>query len=193
MKIDRSARSPTTRSASVRPRRWPRSPMRPDAARRRDSRSQSARPARHHAAEGFVLRSRAGRHAPTASPPRSRRLPKSERSGLFTVESKKGESFASIAREERRRRAPARALQSEAQAAEERQSRAGPDGAGPDVRGRRRGASRPGSGDRALRSSVGRSSTMHVVKSGETLGGIAKKYTRRRPSLMTANGLDDAR
>ena len=106
------------------------------------SRAQSACPARDHAAEGFLLRSPSRREVPTAFADAFACLPRSERVGFRTVESKKGESFASLAKREGLTGRQLRSVQSEGENAQERQSRAWtgysrPDGArcrGGDVR-----------------------------------------------------------
>ena len=115
-------------------------------------------------------------------------MPKSERIGLVTMESKKGESFESIAR---KNGVSARQLILY----------------NPNLKRLKSGNLAPGqtvlvptSATASLALSVpdpdierwGSSSkgvTMYVVKSGETLGGIAKKYRTTTNALMKANGL----
>ena len=114
-------------------------------------------------------------------------LPKSERLGTRTMASKKGESFASIARREG---IGARQLALY----------------NPSLKVLKSGNLAPGQAvlvptaavasaalavpDPSIeRYSSSRSSTMHVVKSGETLGGIAKRYHTTTAVLMKRNGL----
>jgi membrane-bound lytic murein transglycosylase D len=114
-------------------------------------------------------------------------LPKSERLGTRTMASKKGESFASIARREG---IGARQLTLY----------------NPTLKVLKSGNLAPGQTvlvptaavasaavavpDPSLeRYSSSKSSAMHVVKTGETLGGIAKKYHTTTAVLMKRNGL----
>jgi len=114
-------------------------------------------------------------------------LPKSERVATSTVESKKGQSLESIAR---KNGISARQLSA----------------FNPKLRILKSGNLAPGqtvlvptvavAGAAALvpdpsieRYSSSRGSTTHVVRAGETLGGLAKKYHTTTAALMRANGL----
>ena len=118
------------------------------------------------------------------------RLPKSERLGIRTVTSKKGESFRSIATREG---ISAHQLSLY----------------NPKVKLMKSGNLAPGQSllvptaavataavavpDPAIeRYGSSRGSTTHVVRSGETLGGIAKKYSTTTAQLMKRNGLKRA-
>lgn len=115
-------------------------------------------------------------------------MPKSARVGLFTIESKKGESFESIAR---KNGVSARTLvvyNPKLKRLKSGKLVAGQTVLVPTAAVAAAAASIPdpeieryGSGSR--------SATMHVVKSGETLSGIAKKYGTTSEALMRANGL----
>ena len=115
-------------------------------------------------------------------------LPKSERVGLQTVESKKGESFASIAKQERADGAAARAVQPEGQALKSGNLAPGQVVLVPTAAVAAAATIAP---DPAIEryGSLADASSMHVVKSGETLGGIAKKYHTSTAALMQLNGL----
>jgi membrane-bound lytic murein transglycosylase D len=114
-------------------------------------------------------------------------LPRSERVGFHTVESKKGESFGSLAK---RAGLTARQLSQ----------------FNPKVRTLKSGNLAPGQAilvptalvaagatsvpDPSIeRYSTSRGSTTHVVKSGETLGAIALRYHTSTTALMRSNGL----
>ncbi len=114
-------------------------------------------------------------------------LPKSERVGLHTVESQKGQSLATIgrhdgitARQLARYNPKLRVLKSGNLAA-------GQSVVVPTLAVATAAASVP---DPSIeRYSSSHAATTHIVKSGETLSGIAKKYHTTTASLMKANGL----
>ncbi|HTE45495.1 MAG TPA: transglycosylase SLT domain-containing protein [Gemmatimonadaceae bacterium] len=114
-------------------------------------------------------------------------LPSSERVGLKTVASKKGENFASIAR-----RAGLNARQLSAFNPKVKTLKSGNLSAGTMVLVPTEAIAAAATHvpDPSIeRYSSSRSSTMHVVKSGETLSGLAKKYHTTTSALMRANGL----
>jgi membrane-bound lytic murein transglycosylase D len=118
-------------------------------------------------------------------------LPKSERKGLFTVESKKGESFESISR-----KSGISAKQLTLFNPKLKQLKSGNLAAGqtvviPTEAVASAAASVPDPSIERYGSS--KSATTHVVKPGETLGAIAKKYHTSTAALMKSNGLRRAK
>lgn len=114
-------------------------------------------------------------------------LPKSERAALTTVTSKKGESVASIARKH-----DLTAKQLALFNPKLKRLKSGNLAAGqtvlvpiPAVAA----AATPAPDPSIERYSSSRAKFTHVVKSGETLGGIAKRYHTTTAALMKANGL----
>ena len=117
-------------------------------------------------------------------------LPRSERVGLTTMETKKGQTLESIAR-----KTGLTARQLSAYNPKIKQLKSGRLSVGqtilvPTEAVASAAVSVP---DPAIeRYSSSRSTVMHVVKSGETLSGIAKRYHATTQSLMRANGLKRA-
>jgi len=114
-------------------------------------------------------------------------LPSSERLGYHTAESKKGESIAGIAK-----RAGLSARQLAAFNPKLKTLKSGNLAPGQPViiPASSVAAAATSAPDPSIeRYSTSRNATMHVVKSGETLGGIAKKYHTSTAALMRANGL----
>ncbi|MDB4874403.1 MAG: hypothetical protein JWM41_849 [Gemmatimonadetes bacterium] len=119
-------------------------------------------------------------------------LPKSERLGLFTVESKKGESLESISKKSgisarqlalfnpKLKRLKSGNLAPGQPVVIPTEAVASAAAAVPDPSIERYGSSKG-------------ATTTHVVKAGETLSGIAKKYKTSTAVLMKANGLRRAK
>jgi len=115
------------------------------------------------------------------------RLPKSERVGTRTMSSKKGESFSSIARREGIGARQLSLYNPKLKLLKSGNLAPGQTVLVPTAAVASAALSVP---DPSLeRYSSSRSSTMHVVKGGETLGGIAKKYHTTTALLMKRNGL----
>ncbi|MEP6492251.1 MAG: transglycosylase SLT domain-containing protein [bacterium] len=114
-------------------------------------------------------------------------LPKSERVGLRTIESKKGESIASIARREGLNARQLSLYNPKIKALKSGNLAGGQTILVPTEAIASAATHAP---DPSIeRYSSSRSSTLHVVKSGETLGAIAKKYHTTTAALMKSNGL----
>jgi membrane-bound lytic murein transglycosylase D len=114
-------------------------------------------------------------------------LPKSERQGLHTVTSKKGESIASMARREGLNSKQLSLFNPKAKVLKSGNLAPGQSIIVPTEAVVSAAAYVP---DPSIeRYSSSRTTSMHVVKSGETLGGIAKKYHMTSAALMKANGL----
>ena len=114
-------------------------------------------------------------------------LPRSERVGFHTVESKKGESFASLAKREGLAGRQLAQFNPKARALKSGNLAAGQTILVPTALVAAAATSAP---DPSIeRYSTSRGSTTHVVKSGETLGGIALKYHTSTATLMRSNGL----
>lgn len=114
-------------------------------------------------------------------------LPKSERQGLRTVISKKGESAASIARRDGLTSKQLSAFNPKLKALKSGNLAPGQTVLVPTEAVAAAAAYVP---DPSIeRYSSSRGTTTHVVKAGETLGGIAKKYHMSSAALMKANGL----
>ena len=114
-------------------------------------------------------------------------LPRSQRVGLTSVESKKGQSFATIARKEGIGARVLEAFNPKLKVLKSGNLAAGQTVLVPTADALAAATSVP---DPSIeRYSSARSTTLHVVKSGETLSGIAKKYHTTTGTLMRANGL----
>jgi membrane-bound lytic murein transglycosylase D len=114
-------------------------------------------------------------------------LPKSERIGFHTVQSKKGESFASLAKREGLTARQVAQFNPKAKTLKSGNLAPGQTIILPASFVAAAATSAP---DPSIeRYSSSRGATMHVVKSGETLGGIALKYHTTTATLMRSNGL----
>lgn len=116
-------------------------------------------------------------------------MPKSEKLGLFTIESKKGESFESIAR---KNGVSARLVALYNPKVRKLKSGNLPAGTTVLVPTEIVGATSVSAPDPEIERygpSAGSSSTTHVVKRGESLGIIAKRYGTSTETLMRLNGL----
>ncbi len=114
-------------------------------------------------------------------------LPRSERIGFHTVESKKGESFASLAKREGLTGRQLAQFNPKAKTLKSGNLAPGQAILVPTALVAAAATSAPDPSIERYGSSRG--STMHVVKSGETLGGIALKYHTSSAALMRSNGL----
>jgi len=114
-------------------------------------------------------------------------LPRSERIGFHTVQSKKGESFASLAKREG---LTARQVAQFNPKAKTLKSGNLAPGQAIIIPASFVAAAATSAPDPSIeRYSSSRGATTHVVKSGETLGGIALKYHTSTATLMRSNGL----
>ena len=114
-------------------------------------------------------------------------LPKSERVATSTVESKKGQSLESIAHKNGISARQLSAFNPKLRTLKSGNLAPGQTVLVPTVAVASAAAIVP---DPAIeRYSSSRGSALHVVRSGETLGGIAKKYNTTTAALMRANGL----
>jgi membrane-bound lytic murein transglycosylase D len=114
-------------------------------------------------------------------------LPRSERIGLHTVQSKKGESFALLAKREGLTGRQVAQFNPKAKTLKSGNLAPGQTIIVPTSLVAAAATSAP---DPSIeRYSSSRGATMHVVKSGETLGGIALKYHTSTATLMRSNGL----
>jgi membrane-bound lytic murein transglycosylase D len=114
-------------------------------------------------------------------------LPRSERIGFHTVESKKGESFASLAKREGLTARQVSQFNPKARTLKSGNLAPGQAILVPTALVAAAATSVP---DPSIeRYSRSHGSTTHVVKSGETLGGIALKYHTSTATLMRSNGL----
>jgi membrane-bound lytic murein transglycosylase D len=115
-------------------------------------------------------------------------MPKSETLGLFTVRSKKGENFASIARKNGITSRQVALYNPKVRKLKSGNLPAGTLVLVPTKAVAAASISVPDPEIERYGSSAG-SSTTHVIKRGETLGGIAKRYGTTTASLMRLNGL----
>jgi membrane-bound lytic murein transglycosylase D len=114
-------------------------------------------------------------------------LPKSDKVATSTVESKKGQSLASIARKHGITARQLAAFNPKLRTLKSGNLAPGQTVLVPTVDVANAATVVP---DPSIeRYSSSRGSTMHVVRAGETLGGIAKKYHTTTAALMRANGL----
>jgi len=114
-------------------------------------------------------------------------LPSTERTGFHTVESKKGESLASLAKRAGLTSKQLAMFNPKAKTLKSGNLAPGQTITIPTAVVASSAASVP---DPSIeRYSTSRGSTTHVVKSGETLGAIARRYHTSTASLMRANGL----
>jgi len=114
-------------------------------------------------------------------------LPKNERTATFTVESKKGQSFTTIAGKNGITTRQLAAFNPKVRTLKSGNLAPGQTILVPTVAVASAATVAP---DPAIeRYSSSRGSALHVVRSGETLGGIAKKYGTTTAALMRANGL----
>ena len=114
-------------------------------------------------------------------------LPKSERVGFRTVESKKGENFGSLAKKEGITSRQLAQFNPKAKTLKSGNLAAGQTILIPTALVASAATSAPDPSIERWGSSRG--STMHVVKSGETIGAIALKYHTSTANLMRSNGL----
>ena len=114
-------------------------------------------------------------------------LPKSERVGFRTVESKKGESFGSLAKKEGLTSRQLAQFNPKAKTLKSGNLAPGQTILVPTALVASAATSAPDPSIERYGSSRG--STMHVVKSGETIGAIALKYHTSTANLMRSNGL----
>jgi membrane-bound lytic murein transglycosylase D len=115
-------------------------------------------------------------------------LPKSEKLGLWTVVTKKGESFASIAKREGLNARQIGLYNPKIKLLKRGNLAPGQTVFVPSADVARAAANVPDPAVERYGSTV-RGVSAHVVKSGETLSGIAKKYHTTTAALMRANGL----
>lgn len=115
-------------------------------------------------------------------------LPKSEKLGLWTVVSKKGDNLASIARREGLNARQIGLYNPKLKFLKSGNLAPGQTVFVPSVEVARAAANVPDPAVERYGSTV-RGVSAHVVKSGETLSGIAKKYGTTSDALMRANGL----
>ena len=135
--------------------------------------------------DSFIVRIRAG--AADSFPSAFGNLPASERTGLRTVVSKKGESVASIARKHGLSTAQLALFNPKLKRLKSGNLAAGQTVLVPAASVAAAASSVP---DPSIeRYSTSRRSVTHVVRSGETLSGIAKRYHTTTAALMRANGL----
>jgi membrane-bound lytic murein transglycosylase D len=114
-------------------------------------------------------------------------LPRSERVGFRTVESKKGENFASLGKREGLTARQLSQFNPKARTLKSGNLAPGQAILIPTAAVAAAATSAP---DPSIeRYSSSRGSTTHIVKSGETLGGIALKYHTSTSALMRSNGL----
>ena len=114
-------------------------------------------------------------------------LPKSERTGFHTLQSKKGESFASLAKREGLTARQVAQFNPKAKTLKSGNLAPGQTIIVPTAFVAAAATSAP---DPSIeRYSSSRGATTHVVRSGETLGGIALKYHTSTATLMRSNGL----
>ncbi|HEV8218367.1 MAG TPA: transglycosylase SLT domain-containing protein [Gemmatimonadaceae bacterium] len=114
-------------------------------------------------------------------------LPKNERTATFTVESKKGQSLTTIARKNGITTRQLAAFNPKIRTLKSGNLAPGQTILVPTVAVASAATVVP---DPSIeRYSSSRGSALHVVRSGETLGGIAKKYNTTTAALMRANGL----
>ena len=114
-------------------------------------------------------------------------LPRNERTATFTVESKKGQSFTTIAGKNGITTRQLAAFNPKVRTLKSGNLAPGQTILVPTVAVASAATVVP---DPAIeRYSSSRGSALHVVRSGETLGGIAKKYGTTTAALMRANGL----
>jgi membrane-bound lytic murein transglycosylase D len=114
-------------------------------------------------------------------------LPKSERTGYHTVQSKKGESFASLAKREGLTARQVAQFNPKAKTLKSGNLAPGQTIIVPAAFVAAAATAAP---DPSIeRYSSSRGATTHVVRSGETLGGIALKYHTTTATLMRSNGL----
>jgi membrane-bound lytic murein transglycosylase D len=115
-------------------------------------------------------------------------MPKSEKVGLFTIESKKGDNFASIGRKNGVSARQVALYNPKVKTLKSGNLPAGTLVVVPTAAVGMSSISIPDPEIERYGSSAGASST-HIVKHGETLGGIAKKYGTSTATLMRLNGL----
>ncbi len=116
-------------------------------------------------------------------------LPKSERIGLRTVTSKKGDTFASLGNREGLTAARLAAYNPTIKVLKSGKLPPGRTVLVPTPAVAAAALSIPDPSIERYGSSSSRSTKTHVVKSGETLGSIAKKYKTTTPALMKSNRL----
>jgi membrane-bound lytic murein transglycosylase D len=116
-------------------------------------------------------------------------MPKSEKLGLFTIESKKGDNFASIARKNGVTSRQVALYNPKVKTLKSGNLPAGTVLLVPTAVVGAASVSAPDPEIERYGSSAGASSTTHVVKRGETLGSIAKKFGTSRETLMRLNGM----
>lgn len=116
-------------------------------------------------------------------------MPKSEKLGLFTMESKKGDNFASIARKNGVTSRQVALYNPKIKLLKSGNLPAGTVLLVPTSAVGATSVSVPDPEIERYGSSAGSSSTTHVVKRGESLGAVAKKYGTSTESLMRLNGL----
>ena len=135
--------------------------------------------------DSFMVRIRAG--AADSFPSAFANLPKSERTGLVTVESRKGESVASIARKHGLSTAQLGLFNPKLKRLKSGNLAMGQTVLVPTASVAAAASSAP---DPSIeRYSSSRRNVTHSVRSGETLSGIAKRYHTTTAALMRANGL----
>jgi membrane-bound lytic murein transglycosylase D len=116
-------------------------------------------------------------------------LPKSERLGVHTVTSKKGQSFASIAKAEGLNARQLALYNPKLRVLKSGNLAPGQSVVVPTVAIVRAAAIVPDPAIERYGSSTVRAGATHRVKSGETLSGLAKRYGTTTAALMRANGL----
>jgi membrane-bound lytic murein transglycosylase D len=116
-------------------------------------------------------------------------MPKSAKVGLFTVESKKGATIESIARDNGVSARLVALYNPKLRKLKSGKLVVGQTVFVPTSAVSAAAISVPDPEIERYGPSTSRSATMHVVKSGETLGGIAKRYGTTTKSLLTLNGL----
>lgn len=135
--------------------------------------------------DSFIVRIRAG--AADSFPSAFSNLPARERRGLVTVVSKKGESVASIARKHGLSTAQLALFNPKVKRLKSGNLAPGQTVLVPAASVAAAASSVP---DPSIeRYSTSRRNVTHVVRSGETLSGIAKRYHTTTAALMRANGL----
>jgi membrane-bound lytic murein transglycosylase D len=116
-------------------------------------------------------------------------MPKTEKLGLVAVESKKGDNFASIARKHGVTSRQVELYNPKVKTLKSGNLPAGTMVLVPTAAVGSIAVSVPDPEIERYGSSSGGASTTHVVKRGETLGGIAKKYGTSTETLMRLNGM----
>ena len=135
--------------------------------------------------DSFMVRIRAG--AADSFPSAFANLPKTERTGFITVVSKKGESVASIARKHGLSTTQLGLFNPKLKRLKSGNLAMGQTVLVPTASVAAAASSAP---DPSIeRYSSSRRSVTHIVRSGETLSGIAKRYHTTTAALMRANGL----